>query len=125
MRLLDKDRTLIHACDRDGMTPLHVAARRNRMELVSVAAGEAGERPQERPDVTSRHSTMLRLGQIRATSARNGFPQVAALLLKHGAALTVRAAVALGDLPRVRQFIADEPELLRRIRATADCSRLP
>ena len=31
-------------------------------------------------------------------------------------ALTVRAAVALGDLPRVRQFIADEPESLREIR---------
>src|SRR5258708_26652532 len=39
MGLLDQDRTLIHACDRDGMTPLHVAARRTRIELIAWLLG--------------------------------------------------------------------------------------
>src|SRR5208337_3942503 len=43
------------------------------------------------------------------------FPRIAVMLLEHGADLTVRAAVALGDGPRVRRLIEAEPDLLRQI----------
>src|SRR5258707_2210120 len=49
MQLLDQDRTLIHACDRDGMTPLHVAARRNRIELVAWLLERRAEGHQKEP----------------------------------------------------------------------------
>ena len=40
---------------------------------------------------------------------------VANLLLEHGGQLTIRAAVALGDLSRIRELIEASPELLRQI----------
>jgi ankyrin repeat protein len=41
------------------------------------------------------------------------FPAIARLLLEHGADLTVRAAVALADAPRIRELIHAAPDLLR------------
>jgi Ankyrin repeats (many copies) len=114
MRLLDEDRTLIQACDRDGTTPLHVAARRNRIELVAwLLERRANVRKKDPHDLTPLDHAALGANPQNKRAER--FPRVAALLLEHGAALTVHAAVALGDLPRVRQFIANEPELLRKI----------
>ena len=114
MQLLDQDRTLIHACDRDGMTPLHVAARRNRIELVAwLLERRANVHKKDPRELTPLDHAAL--GVDPRNKRRERFPRVAALLLEHGAPLTVRAAVALGDLPRVRQFIAAEPGLLRQI----------
>jgi ankyrin repeat protein len=114
MKLLDQDRTLIHACDRDGMTPLHVAARRNRLELVAwLLERRANVRKKDPSDLTPLDHAAL--GADPRNKRAERFPRVAALLLEHGAPLTVRAAVALGDLPRIRQFIAAEPESLRQI----------
>jgi ankyrin repeat protein len=114
MQLLDRDRTLIHACDRDGMTPLHVAARRNRLELVAwLLERRANVHKKDPSELTPLDHAAL--GADPRNKRAEKFPSVAALLLEHGAALTVRAAVALGDLPRVRQFIAAEPESLRQI----------
>ena len=114
MQLLDQDRTLIRACDRDGATPLHVAARRNRIELVRwLLERRADVRKKDPRDLTPLDHAAL--GASPQNKCAERFPQVAAILLQHGAALTVRAAVALGDLPRLRQFITDEPELLRKI----------
>jgi ankyrin repeat protein len=114
MHLLDQDRTLIHACDRDGMTPLHVAARRNRLELVTwLLERRANVHKKDPNDLTPLDHAALGVDPHNKRAER--FPRVATLLLEHGAALTVRAAVALGDLPRIRQFIAGEPGLLRQI----------
>jgi len=114
MQLLDQDRTLIHACDRDGLTPLHVAARRNRVELVAwLLQRRANVRKKDPSDLTPLDHAALGVNPRNDRAER--FPPVAALLLEHGAVLTVRAAVALGDLPRVRQFIVTEPGLLRQI----------
>jgi ankyrin repeat protein len=117
MQLLDQDRTLIHACDRDGMTPLHVAARRNRIELIAwLLERRANVHKKDPRELTPLDHAALGVDPRNKRGER--FPRVAALLLEHGAALTVRGAVALGDLPRIRQFIAAEPGLLRQITAS-------
>jgi ankyrin repeat protein len=114
MQLLDENRTLIHACDRDGLTPLHVAARRNRLELVAwLLERRANVHKKDPSGLTPLDHAALGANPRNKRAER--FPRVAALLLEHGAMLTVRAAVALGDLPQVRQFIAAEPGLLRQI----------
>jgi ankyrin repeat protein len=43
------------------------------------------------------------------------FPSVARLLLEHGASLTIRGAVALGDISNVRKLIESNPQSLREI----------
>jgi ankyrin repeat protein len=114
MKLLDQDRTLIHACDRDGLTPLHVAARRSLVELVAwLLQRRANVRKSDPSDLTPLDHAALGVNPRNDRAER--FPRVAALLLEHGAVPTVRAAVALGDLPRVRRFIVAEPGLLRQI----------
>ena len=114
MQLLDQDRTLIHAYDRDGMTPLHVAARRNRLELVAwLLERRANVNKKDPSELTPLDHAAL--GAHPQNKRAERFPRVAGLLLEYGAMLTVRAAVALGDLPQIRQFIAAEPGLLRHI----------
>ena len=86
----------------------------NRIELIRwLLEKRANVRKKDPRDLTPLDHAAL--GANPQNKCAERFPQVAALLLEHGAPMTVRAAVALGDLPRVRQFIADEPESLRRI----------
>jgi ankyrin repeat protein len=114
MQLLDQDRTLIHACDRDGLTPLHVAAHRNRLELVAwLLERRANVHKKDPGELTPLDHAALGVDPRNKRAER--FPRVAALLLEHGAMLTIRAAVALGNLPQIRQFLAAEPGLLRQI----------
>jgi len=114
MHMLEDDRTLIQACDRDGASPLHLAARASRVELVAWLM-------ERRANVHKKDSNGLTALDHAALGAdpRNGraerFPRLAAMLLEHGAELTVRAAIALGDNLRVRQLIEAEPDLLRQI----------
>jgi ankyrin repeat protein len=114
MGFLEEDQTLIHACDRDGATPLHAAARFNRMELIAwLLARRANVRKNDPNGLTPLDHAAL------AADPRNNraeqFPRIAAVLLEQGADFTVRAAVALGDGPRVRQFVEAEPDLLHQI----------
>jgi ankyrin repeat protein len=114
VRLINADRTLIQACDRDGLTPLHVAARANSLELVSwLLERRANVRKKDPSDLTPLDQAALAADPRNDRADR--FPQVAAMLLQHGAVLTVRAAVALGDATRVCQLIEAEPKLLRQI----------
>jgi ankyrin repeat protein len=114
MQLLDEDRTLIHACDREGLTPLHVAARRNRLALVAwLLERRANVHKKDPSELTPLDHAALGANPQNKRAER--FPRVAGLLLEQGAIPTVRAAVALGDLPQVRQFISAEPGLLRQI----------
>jgi ankyrin repeat protein len=114
IHLLQADRTLIQACDRDGATPLHVAARENRVELVAwLLEGRANVRKKDPNGLSPLDHAALAADPRNEGAER--FPRVAALLLERGAELTVRAAVALGDDLRVRQLIEAEPDLLRQI----------
>ncbi len=77
MRLLDEDRTLIQACDRDGMTPLHVAARRNGWSW-SHGCWRGGRMCTRKIRAASRRSIMLHWSRSAQLMRANGFPQVAA-----------------------------------------------
>jgi ankyrin repeat protein len=112
MRLLDADRSLIHACDRHGATPLHIAAEETNAELVSwLLERGASVRKQDLNGLTALDRAALAADPRNQCAQR--FPAIAGLLLEHGADLTVRAAVALADAPRIREMIRLAPHLLR------------
>ena len=114
MRLLEEDPFLVNACDRNGATPLHIAAEETSQELVAwLLERGASVRKQDLNGLTPLDRAAL------AADPRNHsvqeFPAVARLLLERGAEFTIRAAVALGDEPRIRELIHARPELLRQI----------
>lgn len=114
VRLLEADLSLLHACDRDGRTPLHLAARRNDAALVAWLLGQRANAGKKDPSGLT-PLDYAALGADARNDAAGRFSAVAKLLLEHGAALTVRGAVALGGEGRVRELIAAEPRLLREI----------
>lgn len=114
MRLLDEDRSLIQACDRDGATPLHIAAQLTDVELVKwLLQRRANVR---KPDLRG-HTALDRaaLAADPRNQSAQRFPAVAKILLERGAEMTIHAAVALADAARIREMLQDEPERLRRI----------
>ena len=114
IRLLEADLSMIHACDRDGRTPLHAAAHRCNLELVAwLIERRASVRKKDPAGLTPLDHAAL--GVDPRNNAAERFAATAKLLLEHGAELTVRAAVALGEEGRVRELIAGQPGLLREI----------
>jgi len=114
MRLLEGDPSLIQACDRNGATPLHIAAEEWDAELVAwLLARRANARKKDLNGLTALDRAALAADPRNQNAQR--FPEIAKLLLEHGAEVTVRAAVALADAPRVRELIHAEPDWLRRI----------
>jgi ankyrin repeat protein len=114
IRLLQADGSLIHACDRDGGTPLHIAAEEANEEMVAWLLNKrANSRKQDVQGLTPLDRAAL------SADPRNGhagkYPAIARLLLQHGAELTIRAAVALADAPRVHEVIHENPALLREL----------
>jgi ankyrin repeat protein len=112
-RLLEEDRSLIQACDRNGATPLHIAAQVADVGLVAwLLDHKANVRKQDMRDSTAldraAHSAEPR------NDCAQRFPALSRLLLDHGAEMTISAAVALGDVQRVREMIAADPAMLRR-----------
>jgi ankyrin repeat protein len=113
MRLLEADRTLIQACDRNGATPLHIAAQVADLGLVAwLLERRANVRKQDLSDTTALDRAAQSAGQRNNYADR--FPAVAQLLIDHGAEMTLSAAVALGDAERVGAMIAADPTPLRR-----------
>jgi ankyrin repeat protein len=116
MRLLKEDPSLLHACDRQGATPLHIAAAETNVELVSWLLDKgASARKQDLNSLTPLDRAALAADSHSQNAPK--FPPIARLLLDCGADLTVRAAVAAGDLPRIRERIHAAPDLLREIRS--------
>ncbi|HEX4231767.1 MAG TPA: ankyrin repeat domain-containing protein [Bryobacteraceae bacterium] len=112
MRLLEADRSLIQACDRDGATPLHIAAEETNAELVAwLLKRRANVHKQDLQGLTALDRAAL-AADPRDQSARE-FPSVATLLLEHGAEVTIRAAVALANAPRIHEVVSADPPLLR------------
>jgi ankyrin repeat protein len=113
MRLLEADLSLIQACDRNGGTPLHLAAQEADAELMAwLLQRRANVRKQDVEGFTALDRASLS-ADPRNRHAQE-FPAIARLLLEQGAELTIFAAVALGDAVRVRALIASDASLLRR-----------
>jgi ankyrin repeat protein len=114
MRLLDADRSLVQACDRDGATPLHIAAQQTDEELVAwLLERRANVRKRDLHGLTALDRAALAADPRNQNAQR--FPAVARILLEHGAEMTIHAAVALADAERIREMLQAEPEWLRRI----------
>ena len=112
-RLLEEDRSLIQACDRNGATPLHIAAQVADVGLVAwLLDRRANVRKQDMRDNTALDRA-AHSAEPRNDYAQR-FPALARLLLDHGAEITISAAVALGDVQRVREMIGADPGMLRR-----------
>ncbi|HUE02602.1 MAG TPA: ankyrin repeat domain-containing protein [Bryobacteraceae bacterium] len=115
MRLLEADESLIRACDRDGTTALHAAAAAMNPEMVGWLLHKRANA--RKADL---HGwTPLDRAALAARAWDDGakhFPEVARLLLAHGADLTVRAALALNDGEHVRELVEADPGVLREIR---------
>jgi len=114
IRFLEADPSQIQACDRNGRTPLHLAAEANDVDLVAwLLSRRASPRKLDPHDLAPIDLAAL------AADPRNGaaekFPATARLLLLQGSDLTVRAAVALGNEARVRELVAADPTLLHQI----------
>jgi ankyrin repeat protein len=113
MRLLEGDVSLIHACDRDGGTPLHVAAQAANRECVSwLLARRASVRKRDARGLTALDRAALAVDPRNRRAEQ--FPAIASLLLEHGAEVTISAAVALADLERIRELAGSDPAVLRR-----------
>jgi ankyrin repeat protein len=114
MRLLDADKSLIQACDLHGATPLHIAAQMWNRELVEwLLDRRANVRKQDEFGLAPLDRAVL--AATRRNDGARQFPSVARLLLDRGAPLTVRGAVALGRLERVRELTAADPACVREI----------
>jgi ankyrin repeat protein len=114
IRLLQSDGSLIQACDRDGRSPLHVAAQETNEEMVAwLLSRSANVRKQDIHGLTPLDCAAL------AADPRNevakGFPAVARQLLERGAEVTIRAAVAMADAPRIRELARENPAVVREI----------
>lgn len=113
-RLLEAEPFLVNACDRNGATPLHIAAEENNIELVVwLLEKGGGARKKDLHGLTPLDRAALAAYPSNQNAQR--FPAIARLLLGRGAEITIHAAVALGDGARVRELVQAEPELVRRI----------
>ena len=84
IRLIEADASLIHACDRHGGTPLHVAAEETNAEMVAwLLNRRAGVRKRDADGLTALDRAAL-AADPRNDSAKL-FRPVAKLLLEHGA----------------------------------------
>ncbi len=114
IRLLDADRSLIQACDRDGATPLHLAAQEMNEEMVEwLLNRHANVGKQDVHGWTALDRAALAANPRDGSAQR--FPAIARLLLAYGAHVTIYAAVALGDAPRVRELALAHPSVLRSL----------
>ena len=114
IRLLAEDGSLIHACDRDGRNPLHIAAQDANIEMLAWLLERRAK--VNKADLAGK--TPLDLAAMAAdpgNDATQAFPKIAQLLRSHGAQLTIAGAVALGDATRVREMVEAEPGLVRKI----------
>ena len=109
IRLLEVDGSLIQACDSGGGTPLHTAAEEDNAEMVAWLLNR-------RAKVNKQDVEGFTALDRAALAADPSFPSIAKLLIEHGAEVTIRAAVGLADVPRIRESIQADPASLRQVR---------
>ena len=114
IRLLQSDGSLIQACDRDGRSPLHIAAQETNEEMVAwLLSRSANARKEDVRGLTPLDCAALAADSRNDVAKR--FPAVAKQLLEHGAEVTIRAAVAMADAPRINELVRENPAVVREI----------
>jgi ankyrin repeat protein len=109
--LLSADETLVKACDRDGASPLHVAAEAGNSELVQwLLARRASVTKKDLKGRTPLDRAVFGVHPNNKGSL-DRFKTIGPQLRAAGAPLTLPAAIALGDGERVTQLRHDEPDL--------------
>jgi len=106
--LLEADGSLVQACDNEGGTPLHLAAEEGNEEMVSWLLNHRAK--VDKQDVHGLTALDRAAREIRGDSWR----VISQLLVDRGAAVTIRAAVALGDAAQVHELIQADPGALRQ-----------
>ena len=112
MHFLEADTGLIHACDRDGATPLHVAAQALDALMVEWLLKQ-GAKPNKRDLRGLAPLDRAAMAVDPRNDSAQKFPAVARFLLDRGAEVNLHAAVALGDARRIRELVATRHGVLR------------
>jgi ankyrin repeat protein len=111
--LLSSDETLIKACDRDGASPLHIAAEAGDMKLVEwLLARRASVSKTDLRGLAPLDRAVYSVNP-RNTGSLDRFRAVGPRLRAAGAPLGVHAAVALDDAERVTQLYRENPALFQ------------
>jgi len=97
--MLEADSSLVHGCDREGWTPLHMASAVRRPKLVDWLLQHGAQANRRGKD--ARTPLDLAAGSRRPVQEER-FAAVAGILRRAGAEMTARAAVALGDADWLR-----------------------
>ena len=106
--ILEAQPTLANASDRRGWTPLHMAAATLNERLATWLLAHGAD--VNRPGPGDRTPLDLADGTgWRKSEGLDRYPPFAALLRRHGAALTARSAVALGEQEWLRARHAEGP----------------
>ena len=101
----------IQACDRNGRTPLHLAAQASDNTLVDWLLARKAN-PRKLDPARLRTNRSRRHGTMPTTQIRRRRRALSSLAARD---LTIRAAVALGDERRVRECITADPVTLKQI----------
>ena len=108
--------TLIHACDRDGGTVLHVACQEGALEVIEwLLEQRANPRKPDLRDCTPLERA-IHAAHWRARHRTSLIPTVAQRLITHGAPVTPLVAAALGDLDAMREHHRRDPAAFMRPR---------
>jgi ankyrin repeat protein len=118
------DPTLVNLGDKDGATPLHLAAACRRHDVITVLLDRGANIHAAQGAFlgTEVQPIDLAIWGANPLAPSTGDFETARLLLDRGAAYDLTIACAFGDLDRARAFLDEDPNLIRTIRA---CGRRP
>ncbi len=107
--ILDGDATLLKACDRDGKTPLHVAAKSLNEPIVALLLARGADMKRMDSGEQTPLERAARAVEWRRDGSVKQFGAVAQRLRQRGAEMNAAAAVALGDAQWIRRLHEEDP----------------